>query len=475
MADIIKPDLCVIGAGALGIDLALKARHRGLDVVLVDLPGAADVDPVREDLRRAAFLASADRAHAIRTARRVGLDNAEPKPNFRVIGEHATAVASGAAPRDSYERLAALGIAVLSGSASFVDRQTLRRGDTTIRARHFALATGAQPLIPPLPGLDQVAYFTTDTIGDNIRKLSHLVVIGGEPAAFELAQAYRRLGSMVTLVPQGGILPGFAPELVGILLGALREEGVTIRDDAEVAAIVPRSQGTGVTLRVAGGEDSLDVSHILVVMGRAPVLDDELLDRLKLRRDRLRPDNLLVGPDGQTSSGRLSAIGGAAGLHESHIAARQAGLLVERLLGMGNGRLDRQHLPSLVATQPALAQVGLLDAATPLRPGQIVLRANLAETDAARARGEPQGAVQLVAARNGAIIGAGAVGPGAGDIMGLVALAMARGLSLGDLGRLTLPQPSLLAALVDLADQHRAQQKPVRLKSRLPGLGRLLP
>ena len=474
MADISKPDLCVIGAGALGIDLALQARQRGLDVVLVAVPGTHAVDPAQGRLRRAALLASADRAHAIRTASQVGLDNAEPKPNFRAIGEHAAAIATAAAPRDADDRLAALGITALTGAASFTDRQTLRCGEASIRARQFALATGARPVIPALPGLDQVPFFTADSIADNIRKLSHLVVIGGEPEAFELAQAYRRLGSQVTLVPQGDLLPGFDPELVAILLRALREEGVVVRDDAEVTAIVPRSQGTGVTLRVAEGEDSLDVSHILVAMGRVPELDGALLDKLKLRRDRLRPDHLLVGPDGQTSSGRVSALGGAAGEHQPHIAARQAGLLVERLLGLGNGRLDPQRLTRLVATQPALAQVGLLDAARPLRSGQTVLRANLAETDAARALGQPQGAVRLVSSGNGSIVAAGAVGPGAGEIIALVALAMQCGLSLGDLGRLTLPQPSIAAALVDLAGQHLAQQKPTGWTRRLPAIGRLL-
>ena len=472
MADISKPDLCVIGGGALGIGLALQARQQGLGVVLVKHPQAEHADPARARLRRAAFLASAERAQAIRTAGQVGLDNAEPKPNFRAIGEHAASVAAAAAPRDADERLLALGVTVLAGKASFADRQTLRCGDATIRARQFALATGAHQVIPALPGLDQVPHFTPDTIADNIRKLSHLVVIGGTPDAFELAQAYRRLGSDVTIVPQGGLLPGFDPELVAILLRSLREEGVTIRDDAEVAAVVPRNLGTGVTLRVADGEESLDVSHILVAMGQVPILDDALLGALNLRRDRLRPDHLLLGPDGQTSNGRVSAIGGAAGEHQPHIAARQASLLVERLRGSGSGRLEPQHLPRLVGTQPALAQVGP-DSTRPLRSGQQVLRANLAETEAARAMGQPQGTVRLVAAGHGAVIGAGAVGPGAGEIVALLALAMARGLPLGELARLALPQASPAAALLDLAGQHLAQQPRTGWTRRLPALGRL--
>lgn len=474
MADFLKPDLCIIGAGALGISLALEARQRGLAVVLVEQPDSALLDPAQGSLRRAAFLASAARAHAIRTASLVGLDNGAPKPNFRAISEHAAAVAAGMAPRDAEARLTALGVTLLRGAASFADRQTLLCGDASIRARHFALATGATPLLPSLPGLDQVPYFTPDSIVDNIRKLSHLVVIGGEPEAVELAQAYARLGSQVTLVPQGGLLPGFDPELVAILLQSLREEGVVIRDDATVTAIVPRSQGTGVTLQTASGEDSLDVSHILLAMGRVPLLDGALLDKLNLRRDRLHADRLQLGPDGQTSNGRVSALGGAAAEHHPAIAARQVGLLVERLLGRGNGRLEPHTLPRFVATEPALAQVGVA-AGLPLRPGQTVLRANLAETEAARALGQPHGAVRLVVSGHGAIIGAAAVGAGAGEVMALLALTMARGLKLGELSGLALPQPSVAAALLELAAQHQAQQPPARWTRRLPAIGRLLP
>ena len=313
-----------------------------------------------------------------------------------------------------------------------------------------------------------MAYFTPDTIADNVRKLSHLVVIGGEPAAFELAQAYHRLGSMVTIVPQDGLLPGFDPELVAVLLRALREEGIVVRDDAQVAAINPRSQGTGISLRTAQGEDSLDVSHILVAMGRVPVLDEELLAALKLRRDSLRPDHLALGPDGRTSARRVTAVGGTAGIHQHPVAARQASLLVERLTGLASGRLDPHAVPRIVNTTPPLAQIGA-DGTVSLRAGQTVLRANLAETDAARAIGEATGMVRLVAGKTGVIAGAGAVGPGAPEVMALLAIAMGRGLSLTDLARLALPEASTAAAILDLAGRHLSQQPRIGW-SRLSGL-----
>ncbi|WEK03672.1 MAG: FAD-dependent oxidoreductase [Candidatus Devosia phytovorans] len=463
MAEILKPDLCVIGAGALGTRLAILARQRGLEVTLLPRPRDEANDPTAGALRRAAFIASANRAHAIRTAGTLGMNNADPKPNFRSIGERATAIADAVAPRDTDERLTALGITLLSDEASFTDPKTLRCGETTVRARHFVLATGATPSIPALPGLDQVKYFTPETIADNLRKLSHLVVIGGTPVAFELAQAYQRLGSMVTLVPQGGLLPGFDPELVAVLLRHLREEGLTVLDDAEVTAIQPRSQGTGVSLIRAGSEEKLDVSHILVAMGNEPDLDASVLDAAKLRRDRKDTGALLLGVEGQSSSKVLSAIGGAAGEDAPHLGLRQAQLLLDRLTGQGHGRLDPFQVSRLVNTSPPLAQLGLLPRDEKLRPGQTVLRANLAETDAGRAI-SATGVVRAVVDARGSVASFGAVGSGAGELASLLALVGPR---LPDLKNLALPPASLAAALVDLAEQFAATQPQAKTLSLL--------
>lgn len=458
MADFLKPDLCVLGSGSLGTALAIKARQAGLDVILVRLPRDEENDPTAGHLRRAAFLASAARAQALRHAGKLGLSNAEPKPNFRAIGERAAAIAEALGPRDSDDRLTALDIKVLADDAAFLDRTTLRCGEAHIRAGQFVLAFGEQSDIPALPGLDQVPFFTPLTIADNMRKLSHLVVIGGTPEAFELAQAYVRLGSMVTLVPQGGLLPGFDSELVNILLRDLREEGLTVLDDATVTAIQPRSQGTGVVLARASGEDHLDVSHILVAMSGRPDLDAGLLDLARLKRDSLRPDQLQLGPDGQTSNNRVSAIGAAAGRPEPHIGTLQLNLMVERLSRRGKGQLDPRLAPRMVLTEPPLAQLGLLETDRAPRAGQTVLRTNLAEGDHARANAASNGAAKLMVDTKGNIAGAGAVGPGAGDLMTTLALVLTQGLKLPKLSQLAPPQSGAAAALVELADQFLLRQ-----------------
>ncbi len=478
MADIIKPDLLILGAGAVGIDLAIEARRRGASVVLVDRGAPEPGDPAQGRLALAALFASASRAQAIRTAGRVGLDNAEPKPNFRAIAEHAAAVAAAAAPAEAEERLVALGITYLTGAPAFTDRYAVKVGEAVVRARHIVLAMGAGPVVPALPGLDQVPFFTPDTIGTNIRKLTHLVVIGGDAVALELAQAYRRLGSDVTVVPQGPLLPGFDPELVAILLGALRGEGVTVLEGAEATAVVPRSQGTGIELRRADGAvDTLDVSHILLAMGRRPDLDGDWLAKARLKRDRLRPDHLHLGTGLQTSSRRISAIGGAAGTDQPAVIARQADIVLDRTLLARNVRLDPLRVPLMVMTEPALAQVGRMEAETgkALRPGQLVLRASLAETHAARAAGQEAGTAKLVVDRGGTVLGGGVVGLGAGEIAAILALAVARRLHAGDLGMLMLPEPSPAAVLARLASQYRAQTPPGAWTGRRMALRRLLP
>jgi pyruvate/2-oxoglutarate dehydrogenase complex dihydrolipoamide dehydrogenase (E3) component len=128
-----------------------------------------------------------------------------------------------------------------------------------------------------------------------------------------------------------------------------------------------------------------------------------------------------------------------------------------------------------VQTQPALAQVGVLESGKALRPGTVVLRSNLAESEAARAIGLARGMAKLVVDRRGIMLGGGALGAGSAETMSLLALAMNRRHSVAGLGQLALPQPSIAALLIDLAEQYIARQPQARWTRRLPMLGRLLP
>ena len=147
---------------------------------------------------------------------------------------------------------------LLPGVGAFADPRTLQVGDTAIRARRFVIATGARPVQPDIPGLLSVPYFTTETIFDNTRKLTHLVIIGAGPMGLELALAHRRLGCDVTVVEPGKALPQADPELAEIALRRLRDEGVTLLDESAIVAIQARSQGIGVVIRNKDEPGTLD-------------------------------------------------------------------------------------------------------------------------------------------------------------------------------------------------------------------------
>lgn len=474
MADLQNPDLCIIGAGALGIGLALRARRLGASVMLIDR-GEEAGDAAQGRLVAATFAASAARAQLMRDARLFGLVPAEPKPSFKAIGERAKTLAASTAPRDSSARLTALGIDCRSGRPAFTGRQTLKLDEVTIRPGHIILATGARPVIPAIPGLDEVTYFTPDTMAGNSRKLTHLVVIGSDAPAIELAQAYHRLGAAVTLVPQGDILPGFDREQVAILLRQLAQEGLDIREGANVTRIVPRRQGTGVDLTHADGSDhSLDASHLLVSMGRVPDLDGLALDRARLRFDKARPGLLQLNADGGTSNGRISAIGGAAGQGQPHAAARYGAAIVDRLFGSASRRPDPARIPLLLQTEPGLATIGLVEGEHPLPDGALVLRASFAENDMARVQGQTHGAAKLIAGRKGQILGASIIGPGAGETAAMLALAMERGMRAEALADLVLPHPSLAAILPQLGEAFGAARQPGTWQKRGRALRKLL-
>lgn len=474
MADTLKPQICIIGAGALGTGLAIAARERGADVLLIDR-GAEPGDGGTASLRRLALLASASAAHAQRTGARFGLDSSEPKPSYKAVSERAASVADAAASAGAPDRLVALGIKVLAGTPAFADRTTLKLGDTLIKPRNLIVASGTSAVVPALQGLDAVSAFTPQTILDNTRKLSHLVVIGGGADALELAQAYRRLGSDVTVVPNGPVLPGFDREAVAILLRALAGEGIAVLEGASVTAIQPRSQGTGIAIRRAdGSDDALDVSHILLALGVEPLIDAALFDKARLKPDPARPGRPLLDARGQTSNARITIVGPTTGHDDPALIEAHARAVLDHALGAAFA-FNPQRIVRHVRTSPPIAQVGQLDGDRKLRTGETVLRANPAETEAARALDQQAGMAKLLAGANGAIAGGVMVGAGAVETMAIVALALDRAVPLSQLGALTLPATSPAVLLADLARQHNAGKPAARIPSPSAVLRRLLP
>src|SRR5207302_10396669 len=158
---------------------------------------------------------------------------------------------------------------VIGAEARFVDRRTIRAGGSTIRPRRFVIATGSTPVVPPIPGLDAVPFFTNETVFANRTIPSHLIVIGGGPVGIELAQAHRGLGAAVTVIDAGPLLPHDDPELVALLAQRLAEDGIALKPLVAIAGI--EHSGSQITVILATG-DRVAGSHLLVAAGRRPNL-----------------------------------------------------------------------------------------------------------------------------------------------------------------------------------------------------------
>lgn len=441
------PDLCVIGAGSAGLSVAAAARAFGASVVLIERDRMGGDCLNSGCVPSKALIAAGYRAHVMRSAQAFGIAPEEPRIQFRKVHDHLHEVIDGIAPHDSEARFRALGCEVIKAEARFTDARTVVAGETEIRARRFVIATGASPIVPAIPGLNSVPYFTSETIFDNTRKLTHLLIVGGGPMGLELAQAYRRLGSEVTVVEAGAVLGRSDPELAAVALRKLAADGVVVREKTAVERFVARSQGIGVVVRSDSGEERLDVSHILVATGRRPSLESLDLAKARIRTEKGDPSRLVLDRSLRTSNRRVYAIGDAAGGAQfTHLAGYHAGLVIRNALFALPVKVDPRLIPSVTYTDPELGEVGLTEPMARERLGTRfrILRASFGENDRARAERQGHGLAKLIVDPRGTILGGSAVGPGAGELVGFFAFCVANRLSVRHLMAFVAPYPTLI-------------------------------
>ena len=234
MAETLKPDICVIGAGAGGLSVAAAAAAFGVSVVLIE-KGRMGGDCLNYGcVPSKALIAAAQRANACATSVMFGI-NVHPQVEFSRTHDHIRKVIASVAPNDSAQRFAGLGVRVIAGAARFADAATVVvDGNVVVQARRFVIATGSSPAIPPIPGLAQTPHLTNETIFDLRELPTHLVVIGGGAIGLELGQAFRRLGAQVTVIEAAQPLANDDAECAQIVIDALVREGVEIRTGVSV-------------------------------------------------------------------------------------------------------------------------------------------------------------------------------------------------------------------------------------------------
>lgn len=437
----LTPDLCVIGAGSGGLSVAAAAAAFGRSVVLIEKHKMGGDCLNYGCVPSKALIAAARRAHAVRTASRFGIKGAVPDVDFAAVRAHIAEVIAEIAPNDSAERFTGLGVRVVHAAARFVDKRTVVAGEYRIRARRFVIATGSAPAVPPIPGLDQVPYLTNETIFDNAAPIPHLIVIGGGPIGLEIAHAYRRLGSEVTVIEAQKALAKDDPEMAAVVLSVVRAEGVVIREGAKVQKVAPADGSVDVTIDSAVGSETVRGSHLLVAAGRRPILEGLGLDEAGVAFTRT---GITVDRGLGTTNPRVYAIGDCVGgLQFTHVANYHAGIVIRRALFRLPAKVDQRAVPWVTYTDPELAHVGLTEAAAAaegLKPR--VLRWTFRENDRAVAERETIGHIKVVVDGKGHVLGASIVGAEAGEIVQMWALAIAKRLKIKAMTDWISPYPT---------------------------------
>lgn len=446
----INADLCIIGAGSGGLSLAASTVQLGLKVVLIEKHKMGGDCLNYGCVPSKAMIAAARRAHHMRRAGVFGIQPVQPQISPRGVHDHIHGVIAAIAPNDSVERFTGLGVQVIQAAARFVDRHSVMAGDKLIRAGRFCIATGSSPAVPPIPGLDQVRFFTNETIFDNDGLIGHLIVIGGGPIGLELAQAHMRLGARVTVLEGMKAMAKDDPELAEVVLEKLRAEGLDIQEGANVERVEGVAGAIRVTVATATGPRVVEGTHLLVAAGRKPNVSDLNLEAAGIKFDRR---GIQVSKSLKTSNSKVFAIGDVAGgLQFTHVANYHAGIVfrhmllgrMTRLILRSGATVRKDHVPWVTYTDPELANVGLTEDEARKHHGTIaVYRWPFHENDRAQAERATDGFVKVITDRKGRILGAAVVGEHAGEIIQMWSLAISQNMNITAMTQWISPYPTL--------------------------------
>lgn len=435
----IETDICVIGAGSGGLSVAAGAVQMGARVVLIEA-GEMGGDCLNSGcVPSKALIAAAKAAEAQRSGAQFGVAPVKPEVDFGAVKDHVAAVIAQIAPVDSQERFEGLGVRVIRAFARFTGPREVEAGGYLVRARRFVIATGSRPFVPPIPGVETVPYFTNETIFAAREKPAHLIVIGGGPIGMEMAQAHRRLGSHVTVIEGAKALGREDPELAEVVLTALKEEGISL---LEGQAVVRLSGFVGAVEVLLGDGTKVTGSHLLMAVGRKVSLEGMNLEAAGIAYSS---KGITVGENLRSTNRRVYAVGDTAGgLQFTHVASYHAGIVVRQaVLGLP-AKATMRAMPRATYTAPELAQVGMTEAEARALHGAAltVVRADFAHNDRAITEGKAKGLIKVMIVE-GRPLGASIVGPQAGELIALWALAISSNLKMSAIAGMVAPYPTL--------------------------------
>ena len=438
-------DIGVIGGGAAGLTVASGAAQLGAKTVLIEKERSLGGDCLHYGcVPSKTLIRSAQVYHQMRRADEYGLPKVNlPPVDFRQIAGRIQSVIDVIQHHDSEERFCGLGAKVLFGAPRFIDPHTVECAGERISARSWVIATGSSPSVPEIPGLSSTPYITNMQIFSLKQLPASMLVLGGGPIAIEMAQAFRRLGSEVTVIQrEGQILPKEDRDMAEAVLGALASEGVRFILNADTLSVREAGDARELSVSSGGATQTLTGETLLVATGRRPNVDGLGLEQIGVEYSArgVKVDNRL-----RTTLKHIYAAGDVNGGYQfTHVAGYEGSVVVANAVFRFPRKVDYTHIPWCTYSDPELASIGLNEQAAAARGIRYTVWTEpFGSNDRALAEGGTVGKIKLLLDAKERPIGVQILGPHAGELISEWVAVMNGGVKLSTLAGAIHPYPTL--------------------------------
>jgi pyruvate/2-oxoglutarate dehydrogenase complex dihydrolipoamide dehydrogenase (E3) component len=450
-------NLVVIGAGTAGLVAAAGAAGLGAKVALVErhLMGGDCLNvgcvPSKSIIRSSRVSA------LVKDAGKFGLENPEKTTiDFSSVMERMRRLRARISFHDSVRRFQELGVDVFLGSGRFVSSDAVEVGGKTLRFKKAVIATGTRPSAPSIPGLAEAGFLTNETVFSLTERPPRLAILGGGPIGSELAQAFRRLGSEVTLYHRAAhILNREDIDAAEIIQQAFLREGIHLLLNCRVKRVEMKDGEKVIYFECQGKQEAVAVDEILVAIGRSPNLEGLNLDAVGVRHDP--KEGVEVNDLLQTTNPRIFAAGDICLKYKfTHTADATARMVIQNALFRGSKKVSAMTIPWCTYTDPEIAHVGMYEQDAQERGIAVeTFVRNMKDVDRAVTDGEEDGFLK-VHIRKGTdkILGATLVAPHAGEMISELTLAMVGNVGLKTLSKVIHCYPTQAEAIKQVADAY---------------------
>lgn len=457
-------NVVVIGAGSAGLVASLITAGAKAKVILIEKHKMGGDCLNTGCVPSKSIIRSGRIMSYIRRAKEYGIDDASGTTNFSAVMQRVQEVIKTIEPHDSVERFTSLGVEVELGDAVIESPYTVTVNNRRINTRAIILATGARPLVPPIPGLDSIDYLTSDSVWSLKDLPKRLLIVGGGPIGCELAQAFSNLGSEVIQVDMAErIMPREDEEVSHLVMDAFQRQGIKLLTSHKLLRFASSDARDFMEAEFNGEVVKVEFDKVLLAIGRKANVEDFGLEKLGLA---LTPQGTVqVNEFLQTNYPNIYACGDVAGPYQfTHMASFQAWFasLNAMLGGLWRSKVNYNVVPWATFTDPEVARVGLSEQeAKQQNISYEVTRYDMDHHDRSLADGEAHGFIKvLTVPGKDKILGVTIAGYHAGELIGEFVFAMTHGMGLKKISAVTHIYPTLLEANKFAANAWRSARLP---------------